>query len=406
MINNIYDLLTKLMDKGVSDIEKYLFVNHGTMIGNMYEGLTKELFEKAIFSNLNLNVCSGKISNSEGKLSKQIDCMITIGEGHKLPYTEEYIYDFDKVIAVIEVKKNLFTKELDSAYENLLSVKDIADINKDLKIDILENAYKSICGQTLPDFNSINKLKEDAQLIYHALVVESYLPLRIVFGYDGFKDEKRLRKAFVKYIENNKCRKGFGIVSLPSLIICGENSLIKTNGMPYALATDTKQWIAYASYFTKPLILILELLWTRLYYLFEELDESIFGYDDIIENLVPLIVAEGNYKGWKYTIISEENNNEYTKWEPDEVNLVEYAIISLLCNGKKIMVHDIGVIELCLENGTSIEEVIYNLNRKRIACVENDELILLTKACLCVIKNQKYYVGENVNEQMTRWMNI
>lgn len=404
MINNIYDLLRELKDTGVKKIENYLFVKHGTMIGNMYEGLTKELMEKAIFTNLDLRVSSGKITNSNGELSKQIDCMITIGEGKKLPYTEEYIYDINKVIAVIEVKKNLFSKDLDSAYQNLLSVKNITEINRDIKIDILEMAYESICGQRLTNFEDVKNLEEQTQFIYHALVMESYLPIRIVFGYDGFKTEGNLRDAFIEYISNNKGNKGFGITSLPSLIICGENSLIKTNGIPYALATDTKKWIAYASSFTKPLILLLELLWTRLYYLFDRLDNSIFGYDDIIENLAPLIIAEGHALGWKYTVVNEETDREPCVWKPEEVSLIEYTIINLLCRGRKIRTDDENIIEYCSKYNTTVKNLISNLNIKRIACSEDNELVLLTKLCLCVIKNNKYYVGENSNGQMTRWI--
>ncbi|MFT5873318.1 MAG: hypothetical protein ACI8WT_002262 [Clostridium sp.] len=404
MINNIYDLLNKLKDIGVKDIEKYLFVKHGPMIGNMYEGLTKKIMEKAIFTNLDLRVCSGKITNSKGELSKQIDCMIVIGKGEKLPYSLEYIYDINKVIMVIEVKKNLFSKDLDSAYQNLLSVKNITETNRDMKIDILEVAYKSIYGQMLPNFDDVKNLKEETQILYHALVVESYLPIRAVFGYDGFKTESNLRKAFIHYISNNSSNKGFGITSLPSLIVCGENSLIKTNGIPYALPTDTKKWIAYASYFTKPLILLLELLWTRLYYLFDSLDNSIFGYDNIIENLTPLIVAEGHTVGWEYTIVSEEIDREYSVWEPEEVSLSEYAIVNLLCKDREIRIDDEGVIEYCLEHNTTVEDVIYNLNNKRIACVENEELVLLTKECLCMMKNQRYYVGDDCNKQMSRWI--
>lgn len=78
------------------------------MIGGMYEGLTKEIVEKSLFDGMNLRVVSGKITNQvDGKLSDQIDCMVVIGNGTKLPYSGDYIYDIDQVIMVIEVKKNL-----------------------------------------------------------------------------------------------------------------------------------------------------------------------------------------------------------------------------------------------------------------------------------------------------------
>lgn len=78
---------------------------------------------KAIFEEFDLKVCSGFIENSDKEVSKQIDCMIVTGEGKKIPYTNDYIYDIHQVIAVIEVKKDLFSRTLESAYMNLLSVK-------------------------------------------------------------------------------------------------------------------------------------------------------------------------------------------------------------------------------------------------------------------------------------------
>ena len=405
MINTVHNLLNELKDKGVQDIEKFLFVKHGPMIGNMYEGLTKELMNKAIFSGLNLKVCSGKIMNSNGDLSNQIDCMIVHGEGKQLPFSEDYVYNINDIVAVIEVKKNLFSNDLASAYNNLLSVKKLTTPDKDMKTNMLEIAYEQIYGQTLPDFKDVKNLSIENQLLYHSLVVESYLPLRIIFGYDGFKSEENLRNAFVDYINKNIGEKGFGIVSFPNLIIDNQYSLIKTNGMPYALATDTKKWIAYASYSTDPLILLLELLWTRLYYMFDNLSQKIFGKDDTIETLNPLLIAEGSEKGWKYTLIPLNTTSSQSElWEPIEITETEHALIYLLCEGREIRVDSESIIGFCQDQNTSIDKVINHLNSKRIACVENNKLVLLTKQCLCIMFNGKYYVGDNQNNQMIRWM--
>lgn len=91
MINTVYELLCSLKEKGVNDIEPYLNIGHNPTIGDMYEELTKELANKAIFNGLQLSVVSGKIKNIYGKLSKQIDCMIVTGEGEKIPFTNDYI---------------------------------------------------------------------------------------------------------------------------------------------------------------------------------------------------------------------------------------------------------------------------------------------------------------------------
>lgn len=404
MIRSIIDLVTNLKENGVKNIEKYLYIKHGPTIGEMYEGMTKELMEKSIFDTLDLKVCSGFIKNSIGDMSKQIDCMIVLGEGEKIPGTDKYVYLIDKVIAVIEVKKDLFSQELVSAYANLLSVKNITQPNRDMNIDMLDCAYRSIVGNILPAHDAVRGLETTVQYTYHALVVEAYLPLRIAFGYSGFKSEQSLRDAFVSYLHRNQGVKGGGVVSFPNLIVSGDYALVKTNGMPYALASESKEWIAYGSYDGNPMTILLELLWTRLYYMFRELPQSIFGEEDIIESINPLLVARGSAKGWLYTVVPNYVSEEDTCWKPVELSEVEHAIIILLCRGRRISITDEGLIEYCLESGTTIQQVCKKLCDNRIVSVEEDELILLTKECVCSIYNGKYYVGEDCNGQMSRWL--
>lgn len=183
MINTVKELLDSLKEKGISEIEDFLYIKHGPTIGAMYEGLTKQLMDKAVFQGLDLKVCSGFIENSNGDLSRQIDCMIVVGSGKQIPYTEEYIYGTSQVIAVIEVKKDLFSKEVDLAYKNLLSVKNIVQPDCDMEIDRLEQAYENVTGRKLPSVEEVKSMPEYEQYLYHALVVEAYLPVRITIGY-------------------------------------------------------------------------------------------------------------------------------------------------------------------------------------------------------------------------------
>lgn len=404
MIKSIIELLSGLKENGIKDIEKYLCIKHGPTIGDMYEGLTKELINKAIFDNLELEVCSGFIKNSKGDYSRQIDCMIVVGEGEKIPETSKKVYSIDKVIAVIEVKKDLFSDDLASAYNNLLSVKSLSEPTRDMKIDMLEMAYKQIVGNALPNPEQIIELSEELQYTYHALVLEAYLPLRIAFGYDGFKSEESLRKSFVNHIDNMKGKKGGGIVSFPNLIISGEFSLIKTNGMPFALATDSNAWISYGSYNGNPLTLLIELIWTRLYYMYDELSCEIFGEEDKVEGINPFLIARGNANGWIYNVLNAKLAKGDDIWKPNEVTDIEYGIVHLLCNGKDISVFDQGFNDYCEENNTTVNKICKNLNEARITTVENGNLKLLTTNCVCAIYNGKFYVGEDSNGQMTRWL--
>ena len=76
MITTVADLLEKIKGEEERLLEKYSIVKNPLMIGNMYEGLTKSLMSKTIFEDMDISVVSGKIRNSQGEFSKQIDCMI------------------------------------------------------------------------------------------------------------------------------------------------------------------------------------------------------------------------------------------------------------------------------------------------------------------------------------------
>lgn len=150
MIETIHELLVAMKEKGIEEIEPYLNIGHNPTIGDMYEGLTLQIMEKSIFKDFNLHVVSGKIVNVSGKFSNQIDCMIVIGDGEKLPYSDNYIYSINNVIAVIEVKKKLFSNELSEAYDNLKSVVDLGLLDRDLRLDMLRDAFTGISKMNLP----------------------------------------------------------------------------------------------------------------------------------------------------------------------------------------------------------------------------------------------------------------
>jgi hypothetical protein len=251
MINNVADLLSGIKEKEIELIKKYEIINHPVLIGDMYEGLTKEILKKAIFKGLNLKVSSGKIKNSKEQYSNEIDCMIVLGEGEKLPFTEKYIYHYKNVIAVIEVKKNLFGKTLNDSYQNLKSVKDVIEKEEDEESKeflinlqkILYDAWLSIFRKELPKRKDLGILSKEEHYTYHTFYMEHIFPIRIVFGYNGYSDEFSLREGFKKLLNKSLQKSGFGYASLPNLIICKNNALVKLNGMPYALPIDINRLV-------------------------------------------------------------------------------------------------------------------------------------------------------------------
>lgn len=414
MIETIHELLVAMKEKGIEDIEPYLNIEHNPTIGEMYEGLTHQLMERTIFKDFNMHVVSGKIINASGKLSKQIDCMIVIGEGEKLPYTDNYIYNINNVIAVIEVKKKLFSNELSDAYNNLKSVVDITTPDRDLKIDMIRDAFTSISKMEFPNRDQLNLLEEKYQMLYHILIVECLLPIRVIFGYEGFSSEKSLRDKFVEYISRQAdsmtgIKKGFGAHSLPNLIISKENSLIKTNGMPYSITFNGgNEYCWIASYRRNPLLIFLELLWTRLTYMYD-ISTNIFGFNLIEEALIPLLTANGTKRGWEYKVIeySEQNMVNMDKdaiWQPTILSQGEFILLNLLCQGEEV------IIDESLENwaknlNENIQYIIEHLNNERLIYCENGFMKLLTKECKCVIlPDLGYCAADDYDGRLTRWL--
>lgn len=144
MIQNLASLIDVFINTEKELLSKYHIVGHPTMIGDMYEELTKEVFEKTMIPHLDLRVVSGKVRLSDGTLSNQTDCMVVIGDGDQLPRTKNYIYDKANVIATIEVKKNLFTNEIGDAFGKLNSVK--SEFPEDILAYENEMIYEAFCS--------------------------------------------------------------------------------------------------------------------------------------------------------------------------------------------------------------------------------------------------------------------
>ena len=107
------------------------------------------------------------------------------------------IYHINNVIAVIEVKKNFYSSDLDGSYNNLESVVDRFEASRNLNLNQVIDSYRTIFGEELPENEELEKISFYKQMVYHNLILESYLPLRIVFGFSGFATELLLREGFI-----------------------------------------------------------------------------------------------------------------------------------------------------------------------------------------------------------------
>jgi hypothetical protein len=423
MITTISDLLLGLKNKEQELLKKYDIVKHPGIIGDMYEGLTKEILQRSVFEGLDLHVRAGKIRNSQKELSGEIDCMLVIGEGEKIPYTDKYFYDSEKVIAVIQVKKNLFSKDIKDSYENLKTVIDVTETRQSEPYHniLLRDSWRSMFNEELPSNEQLKSLPIAKEMIYHILLLEAFYPTRIVWGYNGFKSEFALRNSFIGYLEENitlnnqKKIYGFGPLNLPNLIICDKFSLIKGNGIPYVAPINSQGWWPlYFSSNNNPVNFLLEVVWTRLQYMFA-INPLIFGEDLKIESVHPFLFCQYQEQkyigGWLYNYVQYdkallEKPLENKDWEPCFLTRTQFEVINELCKCYSIDFNNNEIfIQKVEQNAANIESFIESLKLTGLVDCKNNIVSLITEQCVCGITSSgKYYAGENKTGRVSRWV--
>lgn len=191
-----YKLLEEIKEKGVEEIQPLLNIGHNPTIGDMYEGLLSKILNKVFEPLENLSVVSGFIIDVDGQYSKQLDCIVVDKIDKYIPNTNKVLVKPENVIAVIEVKKDFFSKDLVKGVGNLLSVVKMNFPFSNLTGIAARNAFENITGRIGENFDLI-KANEDlsfySQLKYNLLMEETY-PLRVIFGYEGLKSEFSLRE--------------------------------------------------------------------------------------------------------------------------------------------------------------------------------------------------------------------
>lgn len=426
MINTVAELLLRIKRKEEEQIKKFekdvVNIKHPTIVGDMYEGIAQNLLEKSIFKEFDVRVVSGQIINKKKELSPQIDCMIVEGEGKEIPHTNDWIYDISQVIAVIEVKKNLNKGDLTDAYKKMIKIQDMWD-PRDMthgEFNLFRDAFRNAVGIDVPDHNKISNYDLVTEMMYHNLLMETMLPLRIVFGFYGYKDIKSLRKGFIRHLKENNTSdinnpiKGFGPGSFPNLIFTRNSSLIKVNGIPYQPHVDEEGfWNIYVSSSHNPLFHLLEMLWTKLSYK-HGIPSDIFGEDLHIEGHSRFLkgrplIKEGK-TAWEFTSIKVPDNlvNEgsvFMDWEPAELSGAEHLLMVWLCNEESINTNSEVFQNLLQQHNLDELEFLGGLKAKKLVYKDpNNELKLLTDECLVVIKAGKFYAGENRDGRMNRWL--
>lgn len=422
MINTIAELLQKVKEEEKEKIDRFN-IKHRPTIGNTYEGLTEALLNKALFKGLNLNIVTNSfIKAPDGTRSDEMDIILIEGDGEMIPYTKgQFDVSFNQVIAVIQVKKRLNKNEISSSYENLSNVLDKSDPGKmpDFAARLFWDSYRGICKEDVMEKGKerITFESSTTEMMYHILKVESTLPARIVFGYEGYKSEYALREGFVKFLVDNKSdsenlKYGFGPLNFPNLIINGNYTLLKGDGMPYGSRLIDGQWAFYLSSSETPLQKFLEIIWTQLSYRFE-LSNEIFGEDLETEGtnlfLKANVVNVGGFRGWNYEYVTLskktlETNVGNRDWKPVALNMEENHIISYLCKYGKLRIDAINKELMVIGKKVDLSKFLKSIKMTGLVYLDVNEIKLLTDQCQVVyIPEKGFFAADNKTGRLSRW---
>lgn len=233
MITSFAEFLEQLQAKEAAILIRES-IKHGPTIGDMYEGLTRELIARAIPEELNLRLVDGFVEGVDGKYSSQTDAMLVMNDsGRRVPKTEKWVWPIQDVLAVFEVKKNLYAAELADSIDKMRRVSELQrellfSVRKQVSLKPARDAFARAMGR-FPKSVEMDDLDSPEAEILRTIAHEQLAPVRVIFGYAGYADETGLRNAFIdalKTVEGGIA----GPAVLPNLVICRKNALIKMNG--------------------------------------------------------------------------------------------------------------------------------------------------------------------------------
>lgn len=376
MITTIAALLRDLMKKEAERLDGQ-DIAHGPTIGDMYEGLTRDILDRAIPADLDVRVVDGFVRGVDGKLSPQMDAMVVTGEGEPIPYTPGFVWPIADVVAVLEVKKSLYGADLEDAFVKLREIKRMSEacIQAGAKVDPgpALRAFAKVTGHYPRTVAAVDALPDELALIFHTMLADQQAPLRVILGYHGYSDEHGLRKGLVSLMEaQGAMAAGFGATSLPNLIVARSSSLLKMDGSPYAAPLVGGWWPLLVSNAENPLRVLIELLWTKLGDRFG----AAFPADEELqlERLAPYLNARigrsGTSVGWKYDFhpLSKEDLASATAptWSPETAEVLEMVVQMQIGRRGSLDVRDAGFRKHCTEEGVDPDALIADMVERRM----------------------------------------
>jgi len=419
MVRTVAEFLNSLLLHERKKLDEFNLI-HPPTIGKMYEGLTADILQRAIPPQLGLQVVTGIIYDDSGTMTGEIDCMLVKGEGISIPFTSSYKWHIKDVIVVFEVKKTLYSNDLADAFSHVRGVLDSfsryldggTDTGAKFSIAPAMRAFAQITKKVAPPFTQIGQLAFADGVIFHTLVMEQLSPIRIVLGHHGFTSEFGFRKAMIKFLEGNVGKENFGAGSFPQLIISENFTLVKANGQPYSHPMKNEYWDFYMSSAENPLLLILELVWTRLQQTFPI--AGLWGEDLEVESFHPFlsgrVVEKDGKHGWEYQYhhLTKKNlaaPNPPEKWEPVYLNSSQFVIVNNLCVGRDECIDNDELISFVESNGFTLKEFIDSLLNTGLIALHGNKLQLITEQCQCaILPTGEFIAAENNSGRLSRWI--
>lgn len=421
MIRTVADLLAGILRRELVELDK-VDIKHAPTIGDMYEGLSAHLLSRAIPDGLGLKIVSGFATDGLGNFSGQLDCMLVRGDGQRLRWTDSHVWHVKDIIAVIEIKKNLYSAELRDAFAHLRTVQAVensyfqrANESDEAIYDTrpAQRTFSEMTGKFSPDSHEAESLPYHERAIYHTLILEQVSSIRIILGLHGFKSEQAFRKALTKYLEDNIGIRGYGVSSFPQLIISGNYAAAKANGRPYTTRLVGEWWPFYFTSPSNPLLLLLELIWTRLDEMYG-LGPGVWGEDLVVQVGRGLLAARATQasgrNGWEVRvaettskILSETPEQE--PWQPRFVALEEFVVLARLTEGIEVRTDDPQLVSWLGEQGVSVDVLRERLLQTGLVAAAGSKLELVTTSCqLAVLPTGEYVAAENSTGRLTRWL--
>jgi hypothetical protein len=189
---------------------------------------------------------------------------------------------------------------------------------------------------------------------------------------------------------------------------------MKNNGIPFALPLkEDGWWPFYVSSFENPVYFLLEIIWTRLQYMFE-LSPEIFGEDLTVNAIHMFLLAKfkktDKMKGWEYKFVPTTKELlkkplEHKEWEPIFLDKAQFIILNLLCKAETIDIkNDKKLGEFLINEGYALDSFTASLKATGLVDITDQVISLITEKCVCgITPDGRYYAADDKTGHVTRW---